>query len=119
MLSYSIRFIFSMDTRPGFKPESSKADQYTYSRIYDGHQSQSWVDLVLQTSTNKTWECVILCPFYLESELVHEVDLVRVSDMAIFEVFNRHRKRGTEETNLPLSGAMVHQLLQHRLELWR
>lgn len=56
---------------------------------------------------------------HLERELVHEVDLVRVGDVAVLEVLDRHGERGAEEADLPLPGAVVHQLLQHGLELGR
>lgn len=45
---------------------------------------------------------------YLQSELIHEVNLVRVADVAIFKVLDRHGKRCTEQADLPLPGAVVH-----------
>lgn len=56
---------------------------------------------------------------YLERELVHEVDLVRVRDVAVLEIFDRHGERRAEEADLPLPGAVVYELLQHGLKLRR
>lgn len=70
----------------------------------------------LRSSTNKTKKANSA---HLERELVHEVDLVGVGDVAVLEVLDRHGERGAEEADLPLPGAVVHQLLQHGLELGR
>lgn len=62
---------------------------------------------------------VLLTFAHLQRELVHEVDLVRVGDVTVLEVLYGHWESCAEEADLPLSLAVVHQLLQHGLELGR
>ena len=68
----------------------------------------------------KPFQATLRLPLaHLKRELVHEVDLVRVGDVAVLEVLDRHGESCAKEADLPLPLAVVHQLLQHGLELGR
>lgn len=48
---------------------------------------------------------------HLERQLIHEVDLVRVRDVTIFEVLDGYGECRAEQADLSLPGAVAHQLL--------
>lgn len=52
-----------------------------------------------------------------ESELVHQVDLVRVAHVLVLETLNNHRESRTEKHNLAVLGVERHKLFNHRSKL--
>ena len=55
----------------------------------------------------------------LEGELLHQVDLVRLSHHLVFEGLHLHREGGREEEHLPFLRHVIDELLDERLELCR
>ncbi len=55
----------------------------------------------------------------LQCQLIHQVNLMRLSQILVLEILDHHRKGCTKEQDLALGGAEGDQLFDYGLEFWR